>query len=133
MTENPFEAMMKLGQAWAKEVNPALESFVPKGFEDLVPTMPKDMLEAFWGNAVNPDALDAKTKLLLTLHGLTIAGAMAAPQIKLTIRHALEAGATQQEIAETIASAGIFGGLPAMTRAMDIATEVADQDKEPEA
>lgn len=129
MTDNPFEAMMKMGQDWAKQLNPALESFVPKGFEDMFPTMPKEFMEAFMGNAINTESLDAKTKLLLTLHGLTIAGAMAAPQIKLTVRHALEAGATKQEIAETIANAGMFGGIPAMTKAMELATDVSHKDQ----
>lgn len=129
MTDNPFEAMMKMGQDWAKKLNPALESFTPKGFEDMFPTMPKEFMEAFMGNAINTESLDAKTKLLLTLHGLTIAGAMAAPQIKLTVRHALEAGATKQEIAETIANAGMFGGIPAMTKAMELATDVSHKDQ----
>ena len=42
MTEpkNPFEAMMAMSQDWAKALNPALESFTPKGFEALWPTMP---------------------------------------------------------------------------------------------
>jgi 4-carboxymuconolactone decarboxylase len=31
--QNPFAAMMKMGQDWARAVNPALESFTPKGFE----------------------------------------------------------------------------------------------------
>ncbi len=130
MTDNPFDAMMKMGQEWAKQLNPALESFTPKGFEDMFPTMPKDMMEAFMGNAINPDSLDAKTKLLLTLHGLTIAGAIAEPQIRLTVRHAIAAGATQQEIAETIANAGLFGGVPAMTKAMELATDVTSKDKD---
>ena len=124
--ENPFAAMMKMGQDWAKQINPDLESFVPKGFEDMFPTMPKDMMEIFMGNGANPDSLDAKTKLLLTLHGLTIAGALAEQQIKLTVRHAVEAGATKQEIAETIAQAAMFGGVPAMTKAMELATAVLD-------
>lgn len=129
MTDNPFEAMMKMGQDMAKQMNPDLEAFVPKGFEDMFPTMPKDMMEAFMGKGANPDSLDAKTKLLLTLHGLTIAGAVAEPQIKLTVRHAVEAGATSQEIAETIAQAAMFGGVPAMTKAMELATEVLDKDQ----
>ncbi len=58
------------------------------------------------GKGINPDGLDAKTRLLLTLQGLTIQGAQAEPQIRLTVRHAVEAGATTQEIAETIALAG---------------------------
>ena len=129
-SDNPFDAMMKMGQEWAKQVNPALESFAPKGFEDMFPTMPKDVMEAFMGKGINPEGLDAKTKLLLTLQGLTIAGANAEPQIKLTVRHAIEAGATKQEIAETIAQAGMFGGVPAMTKAMELATDVLDKDQE---
>ena len=126
--QNPFEAMMKMGQEMAKNLNPALESFTPKGFEDMFPTMPKDMMEQFMGKGASPEGLDAKTKLLLTLQGLTIMGAQAEAQVRLTVRHAVEAGATKQEIAETIAQAALFGGVPAMTKAMELATEVLDKD-----
>jgi 4-carboxymuconolactone decarboxylase len=54
---------------------------------------------------------------------------LAEQQIKLTVRHAVEAGATKQEIAETIAQAAIFGGVPAMTKAMELATAVLDKDQ----
>lgn len=121
---NPFEAMMKAGQDWAKALNPALESFTPAGFESLWPTMPKDAMEAMMGKTFNPEGLDAKTRLLLTLMGLTIAGAQGEAQIRMTVRHALEAGASRQEIAETIAQAGMFGGVPAMTKAMELAQSV---------
>ncbi len=132
-TPNPFEAMMKAGQDWAKAMNPALESFTPAGFEKLWPTMPKELMETFMGKTFNPEGLDAKTKLLLTLMGLTVAGAVAEAQIRLTVRHAIEAGATGQEVAETIALAGMFGGVPAMTKAMELAQAVLnDADDEDE-
>lgn len=124
---NPFDAWMKAGQDWAKGVSPEFAEVMAasmKGVEDMFPTMSKDMMEQFMGKGVNPDALDAKTKLLLTLQGLTIQGALAEPQIKLTVRHALEAGATVQEVTETIALSGMFGGAPAMTKAMELAQEV---------
>ncbi|MBD3676856.1 MAG: carboxymuconolactone decarboxylase family protein [Rhodobacteraceae bacterium] len=124
--KNPFEEWMTLGQEWAKAINPALESFTPKGFEGMWPTMPKDVMEAVMGKTYNPEGLDAKTKLLLTLAALTILGAQADAQIKLTVRHALEAGATQQEIAETIAYMGVFGGVPAMTKATELARDVIE-------
>ncbi len=127
--QNPFEAMMKMGQDWAKAMNPALESFSPKGFEALFPTMPKDLMETFMGKGLNPEGLDAKTRLLLTLAGLTVLGAQAEAQIRLTVRHLVEAGATKQEIAETIAQMGMFGGVPAMTKAMELATEVLEKDE----
>ncbi len=128
--ENPFEAMMKMSQDWLRQVNPAMESFTPKGFEEMFPTMPKDMMETFMGKGMNPEGLDAKTRLLLTLMGLTIMGAQAEAQVRLTVRHAVEAGATKQEIAETIAQAAMFGGVPAMTKAMELATEVLDKDSD---
>ena len=124
--KTPFEDMMAMSQAWAKTVNPLIETFTPKDFEAMVPTMPKDFLEAFWGKGLSPEGLDAKTRLLLTLAALTVLGAQADSQIRLTVRHALEASATKQEIAETIAQMSVFGGVPAMTRAMDLAREVMD-------
>jgi 4-carboxymuconolactone decarboxylase len=129
MTEqNPFDAMMKMGQDWAKAMNPALESFTPKGFEALFPTMSKDMMETFMGKGVSPDGLDAKTRLLLTLAALTMLGGQAEAQIRMTVRHLVEAGATKQEIAETIAQMGMFGGVPAMTKTMELANEVMEKD-----
>ncbi|NAZ35802.1 carboxymuconolactone decarboxylase family protein [Rubellimicrobium sp. CFH 75288] len=127
--ENPFAAMMKMGQDWARAMNPALEHFTPRGFEALWPTMPRNVMEMFIGRTFNPDGLDAKTRLLLTLAGLTVQGAQAEPQIRLTVRHAREAGATRQEVAETIALSGLFGGVPAMTRAMELAAEAMAEDR----
>ncbi|MDJ0638250.1 MAG: carboxymuconolactone decarboxylase family protein [Paracoccaceae bacterium] len=123
---NPFAAMMAMGQEWAKAINPALTNFTPEGFEALWPTMPRDLMETMMGKTFNPEGLDAKTRLLLTLGALTILGAQAEAQIRLTVRHALEAGATKQEIAETIAMMGVFGGVPAMSKAMELASSVME-------
>ena len=131
--QNPFDAMMAMSQDWARALNPALESFTPKGFEALWPTMPKDMMQTITGKTFNPEGLDAKTRLLLTLGALTMLGAQAEAQIRVTVRHALEAGATKQEIAEAIGLMGVFGGVPAMSKAMELAGEVMEGlDPEPE-
>ncbi|PKQ13991.1 MAG: hypothetical protein CVT70_00585 [Alphaproteobacteria bacterium HGW-Alphaproteobacteria-1] len=124
---NPFEMMMRQAQEMAKAMNPALESFSPKGFEKLWPTMPKEFMEMSFGKGVNKNGLDAKTRLLITLAGLTMLGAQSDTQIRMTVRHALEAGATKDEIAETIAQMAMFAGIPSMTRAMDFAREVMDE------
>lgn len=129
---NPFAQMIQVSQDWARSMNPALETFTPKGFEALWPTMPKEVMEAMLGKTFNPEGLDAKTKLLMTLNALTIMGAQAESQIRLTVRHAREAGATPQEIAETIGVAGLFGGVPAMTKAMELSAEVLDASEDPE-
>jgi 4-carboxymuconolactone decarboxylase len=127
MTDNPFAAWTKQMQDMARAMNPALETFTPKGFEKLWPTMPGDMVERFAGKGMNPDGLDAKTKMLLTLAGLTVLGAQAEAQVRLTVRQAVAQGATKQEVAETIGMMGLFGGLPAMNKAMTLANEVLEE------
>lgn len=124
---NPFEAMMKMGQDWAKALNPALDNFVPDEFEKLWPTMPREWMDAVMGKTFNPDGLDAKTRLLLTLGGMTVQGVPAEPAFRTAVRHACEAGATKQEIAETIAQMGMFAGVPAMSRALNLAKEALSE------
>ena len=122
-----YTAMLEQGAAMARAMNPALAEFTPEGFDKLFPTMPKDWMEAVFGNAFNPDGLDAKTRLLVTLAGLVAAGATAQPQIALTVRHAREAEASEKEIAEVIYQMSMLGGLPAMNRALEIAKEVFEE------
>ena len=47
-----------------------------------------------------------------------------------TVRHALEAGAKKQEIVETIGQMSVFAGIPAMTRALDLAQEVMGDNED---
>ncbi|MFC0202418.1 carboxymuconolactone decarboxylase family protein [Paracoccus rhizosphaerae] len=119
-----FQQMMSQGQEMARAFNPALEHFDARALEKMFPTMPADMLEMWFGKTFNRDGLDAKTRLLVTIAALTVQGAMAEPQLRLTIRHAIEAGATPREIAEVIYQMGMFGGLPAMQKALEIARGV---------
>ncbi len=131
---NPFNAWMKASQDWAKGISPDFAAAMAdsmKGVEDLLPTMPKDMMDQLMGKTMNPEGLDTKSRLLLTLQGLVIQGAIAEPQIKLTVRHAREAGATQIEITETIALAGMFGGGAGMPKALELAGEVFKKDETP--
>ncbi|MFV0492819.1 MAG: carboxymuconolactone decarboxylase family protein [Pseudorhodobacter sp.] len=128
-----FKTMMEQGQEMARAFAPALEGMDVKGFEKLFPTMPKDMLETWFGKTFNPEGLDARTRLLVTIAALTVLGAQAEAQMRLTIRHALEAGATKREIAEVIWQMSMFGGLPAMQKALEIAQSVfAETEEEPE-
>jgi 4-carboxymuconolactone decarboxylase len=128
---NPWDDMMKQAQEMAKSF-PAMDAFSPKGFESMMGLMPKDMMETFFGNKLNPDGLDAKTRLLLTLAGLTMQGAQNDSAVRQTVRHAIEAGAHKQQIIETIGQMSAFAGIPAMQRAMELAQEVLDDSESPE-
>ena len=127
---NPFAMMMAQAQEMAKAFNPSLESFSPKTMEKLWPTMTKDMMEMTFGKGASKDGLDAKTRLLLTLAGLTMQGAQNETQLRMTVRHAVAAGASKDEVREAIAQMSMFAGLPAMTRAMEFANEVLNETKE---
>ncbi len=130
---NPFEAILVQAHEMAKAFNPALENFNPKGFEALWPTMPKEAMEFWFGNTVNKDGLDAKTRLFLTLAGLTMQGAQADTAVRQTVRHLVEAGAKKQEIVEAIGQMSVFAGIPAVTRALDLAQDAMGDEKEDEA
>ncbi|MBW7056619.1 carboxymuconolactone decarboxylase family protein [Paracoccus bogoriensis] len=119
-----FQQMLAQGQEMARAFNPALEHLDLRAFEKMIPTMPAEMLEMWFGKTFNRDGLDAKTRLLVTIAALTVQGAHAEPQLRLTIRHAIEAGAKPREIAEVIWQMGMFGGLPAMQKALEIAQGV---------
>jgi 4-carboxymuconolactone decarboxylase len=128
-TPNPFEQMMRQMQDMAKAY-PAMDAFSPKGFEAMMGTMPRDMMEMMFGNKMNPNGLDAKTRMLLTIAGLTMQGAQNDLALKQAVKHAVEAGAHKQQVIETIGQMAVFAGIPAMTRAMEIAQSVLSDQKD---
>jgi 4-carboxymuconolactone decarboxylase len=108
---------------------PGLDAFSPAALEAMMGTMPKDMMETMFGNKLDEGALDARTKLLLTLAGLTMQGAQNEVALRQTVRHAKEAGASEQHITETIGMMAMFAGLPAVTRATDLAKQAMTDKK----
>lgn len=129
MTKSPFELMMEQAQTMAQAF-PAMEAFSTKGFEKLWPTMPKDMMETMFGNTLNEDGLDARTRLLLTLAGLTMQGAQNDIGFRQTVRHLVELEVPDQQIYEAITMMSMFAGLPATTRGMELARDVLEDGKE---
>ncbi len=125
-----MKQMMEQGQKMAEAFAPAMEGLDVKGFEKLFPTMPKEWTEAWFGKTFNPEGLDARTRLLVTIAALVVLGAQNPSQLALTIRQAMTAGATKREIAEVIWQMSMFGGLPAMQKAMETAQSVFDETAE---
>lgn len=128
-----FQQMMESSQEMLRAFNPGLEQMKVSGLDKMFPTMSKDMMEMWFGKTFNREGLDAKTRLLVTIAALTALGAQAEPQLKMTVRHAIEAGATQREIAEVIWQMSMFGGLPAMQKALEIAQTVFAETEEKDA
>jgi 4-carboxymuconolactone decarboxylase len=128
-----MQQMMEQGQEMVRAFNPALETMKVQGFDKMFPTMSKDMMEMWFGKTFNREGLDAKTRLLVTIAALTVLGGQAEAQLKLAVRHAMEAGATEREIAEVIWQMSMFGGLPAMQKALETAQSVFAEVKESDA
>ena len=125
-----FTQMMEQGQQMAKAFTPAFEGIDVKGFEKLFPTMPKELLEMFFGKTFNPEGLDARTRFLVTIAALTVLGPMGEAQMRVTVQNALAAGATKREIAEVIWQMSMFGGVPAMQKALETAQAVFAETEE---
>jgi 4-carboxymuconolactone decarboxylase len=127
-----MQQMLESGQDMMRAFQPMMDKAGITGFkfDGAFPTMPAEFMEMWFGRTFNRDGLDAKTRLLVTLGALTAQGAIAEPQIRLTVRHALAAGATQREIAETIWQMAMFGGMPAMQKALEIAQSVFAETEE---
>jgi 4-carboxymuconolactone decarboxylase len=119
-----FSAWMEQGQKMAQAFLPGMEAFDAKAMERFFPAMPKDLLEMWFGKTFNPEGLDARTRFLVTVAALTVLGPVGEPQLRLTIKNALSAGATKREVAEVIWQMSMFGGLPAMQKALEIAQAV---------
>jgi len=119
-----------MAQEMAKGFNPAMAGFDPKTIESLWPTMSKEAMDMWFGKGMSKNGLDAKTRLLLTIAGLTMQGAQAETAVRMAVRHAMEAGATVEEIAETITQMSMFAGLPATNKALELARDVMSDNKE---
>jgi len=129
-----FHSMMESGQqmarAFAGGIGGGGIGADPKAFEKFFPAMPKEMIEAFFGKTFNPEGLDARTRFLVTIAALTVLGPVGEPQMRLTVQNALAAGATKREIAEVIWQMSMFGGVPAMQKALETAQAVFAETEE---
>lgn len=125
-----FSAWMEQGQKMAQAFMPGMESFDAKAMEKFFPAMPKELLEMWFGKTFNPEGLDARTRFLVTIAALTVLGPVGEPQLRMTIKNGLAAGATKREIAEVIWQMTMFGGLPAMQKALEIAQSVFAETSE---
>jgi 4-carboxymuconolactone decarboxylase len=112
------------GRAAAEATNPGIEAALAVRYDALLPGFSESLLEVAYGHYYTRDGLDEKTRYLITIGALTAIGAQTAPQLKINVQNALNAGATQREIAEAINQMALYGGLPATINGLNAAIEV---------
>ena len=109
----------------AKYVDPNIEKAEEDEFTGKIQTMGP---EYWWGGAWTNDTLDHKTRSLMNLCILTALGKM--NELKAHTRGALVNGCTKEEIAEALAHATVYCGIPAGVDAFRSAREALDQAEE---
>lgn len=128
-----FEQMLaqtaKMGQEFAPDLEALKKAFDPSAFEALMPGMSKSFMDMAFGNAINTGGLDAKTRFLVAIAGLSAQLVLQVPQLKMAISSARVAEASKQEINETIFQMSMFGGMATTTAALSAAQEVFDQEE----
>ena len=106
----------------AKYVDPNIERAEKDPFTGKIQTM---VTEYCWGGAWTNETLDHKTRSMLNLAILTALGKM--QELKAHTRGALVNGCTVDEIAEVLAHATVYCGIPAGVDAFRAAREALDQ------
>jgi len=119
----------KFGQTLSERFNPGMEAALEKRYGDLVPGLSKSVVDFAWGQQYGREGLDEKTRWLVTVGALTALGGQTRPQLKVNIKAALEAGASEREIGEAIWQMALYGGFPAAINGLNAALEVFDEVK----
>ncbi len=94
------------------------------GFDDIAPEIGRMILEHSYGDIFSRPGIDAKTRELTACAALAARGTAATETpLRVHVNAALTAGASRQEIIETLLNMLPYGGYPAVQRAMQIAGE----------
>lgn len=96
---------------------------VVEGLADIAPDLGRYIVEFAYGDIFARPGLDRKTREIATVAALTAMGT-AAPQLRVHVEAALNVGATQGEVMETILQMIPYAGFPAALNATAIAREV---------
>jgi 4-carboxymuconolactone decarboxylase len=111
-----FEGFMKQGQEMAEQMGKEFtknQSVWLDSVKDMMPEGMADMAQGMVG-----DGLDAKTRALATVAGLTAKGAEDTIAITTAINAATAAGASKREISETILQMTAIGAVTGVPKAM---------------
>ena len=122
---HPTDAAFQNGLATRTQVMG--QAFVDKAFDsatDFTLPMQHHITRAAWGDSWQRDALDLKTRSLITVAMLTALGKT--HELKGHVRGALNNGATKEELQEVLLHAAIYCGVPTAVEGFRAAAEVVD-------
>ena len=123
-----MKSALETGRELSETLSPGLENALEKRYGELLPEMPRDLVEFVYGHHYARPGLSLRDRCLATISALTALGGQTAPQLRLHIEGGLKAGLSKSEIGEAIWQMSLYGGFPASINALNIALEIFNQD-----
>lgn len=114
-----------------RTLNPGLVEALSADLEDFAPGVTSLIVETAYGGLYSRPGLDLKSRQLATVAALTALGGHTGPQLQANIRHAVAAGAAEEEIVEVVLQMLIYAGAPAVINALWAARAVLRPDEVP--
>ncbi len=111
-----FEGFMKQGQDMAEQMGKEFAKNQAEWLDKAKGMMPEGMADMAQGMV--GDGIDAKTRALATVAGLTAKGAEDTAAITTAIHAATAAGASKREVTETILQMTAIGAVTGVSKAM---------------
>ena len=106
-----------------KEIDGEAGERVIESLKDIAPDLARYIIEFPFGDIYSRPGLDLKSREIAVVAALTALG-NAAPQLKVHVHGALNAGCTRQEVVEVIMQMAVYAGFPAALNGMFTAKEV---------
>ncbi len=92
----------------------------------LSPALERHIVEFVYGDMAAESVLDRKTRILCNIAALTVLGRP--EQLRIHIQGAMRAGATEEEIRDTILQMAVFGGFPAAWDGLAVAQTLWNEE-----
>lgn len=129
-TVHPETRMARLdrGRATLAKTSGASGDAVIRGFDDIAPDLGRMIVEHSYGEVFSRTGIDMKTRELTACAALAAVGSKTTETpLRVHINAALNVGATQQEVLETLVNLAPYYGYPAVQQAVRIAAEEFDK------
>jgi len=106
-----------------KEIEENAAEKILESVKDIAPDFGRYIVEFPFGDILSRPGLDLKSREIATVAALTALG-NAAPQLKVHIQWALNAGCSREEIVEIMMQMAVYAGFPAALNGLFAAKEV---------
>jgi 4-carboxymuconolactone decarboxylase len=119
---------LERGRTTLAKTSGASGDAVIRGFDDIAPDLGRMIVEHSYGEVFSRTGIDMKTRELTACAALAAVGSKTTETpLRVHINAALNVGATQEEVLETLVNLVPYSGYPAVQQAVRIAAEEFDK------